>query len=123
MIGAPTPSSRFQHLSPITFEYFHLAMKFLSVCFKCLFNKDSTETGTMKAEATRIQRKKIKEKVKDAYSVDKEFFISFTDAYIVEAVCQYFGLEDHLSVPHVYSAPYNAEERITWAKLHFKKLA
>ena len=120
VIGAHTPGDRFDNLSPITFEYFHLAMKFLSVCFKVLFNTESTEVGSMKGEATRIHRRQIKEKVRDAYNEDKDYFLSFTNAYIVEAVCDYFGMDDHLSSPTTAEVP--EDEKYEWAKSHFGRI-
>ena len=97
-----------------------MAMKLLGVVYKTLFDKESSETGTMKAEATQIKRKEVKDSVKDAYSADKDFFLSFTNAYIIEAVCQYFGLEDHLSTPKVLAAP--TEGREGWSIEHFKNV-
>ncbi len=122
-LGAPTPKLRFDHLKPITAELFHLSMNFLTLAYHRLYHVDSgRETGTMKAEQDRIQRKSVKGDAKKAYYADKEYFESFTDAYIVEAVCEYFGLEDILSSPTNYSIPFDNADRLAWATKHFTSL-
>jgi hypothetical protein len=93
LIGAPTADGRFDDLSPITSEYFHMA-----VSYKNLYNQDSSRAlGTMMFTQPRIQRNDVREYVKNAYNADIEFFTPFVVAYIVEAVCQYFELPDTLS--------------------------
>jgi hypothetical protein len=123
LIGAPTPADRFEHLSPITAEFFHAAMKFLSVAFKRLFDSNSNrEMGTMKAEQLRIQRTTVSSDVPNAYTPDKEFFVSFVNSYIVEAVLQYFQMEDTLSSPPTKLVPLNADKRLEWTKQHFQAI-
>jgi len=123
MIGAPTPADRFAHLTPITAEFFHMAMKLLSVSFKRLFDaKSSREIGTMKAEQVRIQRTTVSADVSNTYTADKEFFISFVNAYIVEAILQYFDMDDTLSSPRVKTLPDSPNERLTWTREHFRRI-
>lgn len=95
-----TPQERLQHLSPITFELFHLLMNYVKLFFKQLYNDNSTaELGTMKCEATRIMRTSVNENVNEHYDSDKDFIVSYVDAYIVEAVLDHFGMMDVNSVP------------------------
>ena len=47
---ALTSKEKFQHLTPITFEFVHLQMNFLTNFLKLLYNKNSTEPGTFHAE-------------------------------------------------------------------------
>ena len=123
MIGGENASDRFEHLTPITAEFFHMAMKLLSVAFKRLFSANSVrEMGTMKAMQTRIQRSTVNPNVSEAYSADKDFFISVTDAYIVEAVLQYFEMEDTLSRPAKLTPPDAKEDFVDWANFHFSKI-
>lgn len=123
LIGAPTPDGRLDHLTPITSEYFHMAMKLLGVAYKQLYNKDSgINLGTMKSAQTRIQRNSVDADVKNAYNADKDFFISFVDAYIVEAVCHHFDLLDTQSTPPVKVAPLEEDQQYDWAVHHFTEM-
>ena len=97
---------RLQHLSPITFEMFHLLMNFVQMIFKQLYNEQSTaEIGTMKCEATRILRASVNPNVNEHFEADKDFIVSFVDSYIVAAVMDYFGLEDVHDVPSKNQLP------------------
>ncbi|CAG2227693.1 unnamed protein product [Mytilus edulis] len=44
-------------------------------------------------------RTQVNSDVKNAYDADKDFALSFIEAYIVELVTEIFGLDDHLSQP------------------------
>ncbi|XP_046561670.1 uncharacterized protein LOC124270685 [Haliotis rubra] len=70
------PVNKFPHLSPITFELFHLQMTVLAMMYKVLYNEKSTETGTLGAEKIRLGH-----------------------AYIVEAACDYFGMDSAQDKP------------------------
>jgi len=94
-----------------------------SVAFKRLFDaKSSRELGTMKAEQVRIQRTTVSPDVSSAYTADKEFFISFVNSYVVEAILHYFEMEDTLSTPHNKTVPEDHTERLAWTKQHFTEL-
>jgi hypothetical protein len=111
LIGGENAADRFEHLSPITAEFFHMAMKLLSVAFKRLFSASRVrERGTMKAMQSRIQRSTVNPNVSEAYSADKDFFISLTDAHIVEAVLHCFEMEDTLSSPAKLTLPESKED-------------
>ncbi|XP_055997105.1 uncharacterized protein LOC130047014 [Ostrea edulis] len=60
---------KFQHLTPITFEFFHLQMNFLNMIHKLLYNKDSTEAGTLHAEKIKLRRSQVSEDVKNNYHI------------------------------------------------------
>ncbi len=125
-IGAVSPRDRFEHLSPITFELFHMLMNFLMVFFKRLYKDDSTDqVGTMKAEAIRISRSNVDSDVRKAYDADRDFVLSFVDAYIVEAVLEYFGMEDVYSYPTRHPLPSDQQDDCAmkeWFSKHFKGL-
>ena len=122
MIGVEgSGADRFQHLEPISFEFFHLSMKFLGVCYKRLFKEGSlSELGTMKAEQTRIARTSVKKEVTKAYTPDKEFFVSYVDCYIVEALCEHFHLDDPKQ--DIPSAPEDLQRRKEWAMAEIRKM-
>ena len=119
--GANDPKEQLKHLHPITFEMFHLHyMKFLMVFFKCLYSeKSGDEVGTMKSAIDRIMRNNVDPDVRKAYDPHKDFVISFVDAYIIEMICHYFGMETNLSTP-TQNIPDNIEEmdndkKMQWA--------
>ena len=59
----------------------------------------------MKSEQTRIGRTSVDSDVRKAYDADKDFIVSFVDAYIVEAVLEFFGMEDVHSAPTKHAPP------------------
>ena len=101
----------FASLSPISFEFFHLMMNFLDkVVFRRLYNSDShLDQGTMKCEANRIRRNDIDANVTKAYEADREFFISFYRAYVVEGFLEYMDLKDTNGVPSGVPKPGSPE--------------
>ena len=108
---------RFGHLGPITFEMFHLLMNYLQVFFDYLYrDKSTSDIGTLKCEINRVMRTQVDCDVKKAYEADKDFVVSFIDAHLVELLCKYFGLEDHLSLPTKNIPPefQSSEERLQW---------
>lgn len=108
---------RFGHLGPITFEMFHLLMNYLKVYFDYLYSDKSTrDIGTLKCEINCVMRTQVDCDVKKAYEADKDFVVSFIDAHLVELLCEYFGLEDHLSLPTKNIPPefQSSEERLQW---------
>ncbi|XP_076078863.1 uncharacterized protein LOC143048879 [Mytilus galloprovincialis] len=105
------PKEKFSHLSPITFELFHLLMNFLTMTFKMLYSKESgAELGTLKSFQDRISRSNVGE------DADRDFFISVVDMHIVECILHYFGMESVSSVPTVHVPPSfnNLEEKRQW---------
>ncbi|KAH3840335.1 hypothetical protein DPMN_113782 [Dreissena polymorpha] len=76
----------------------------------------------MKYEATRIFRTSVNENVNENYDADKDFIVSYVDAYIVEAVLDYFGMDDPLSSPTRHcppSQPQTKDEKQSWAMMEF----
>jgi hypothetical protein len=97
--GGVTPQQRFDHLSPISFEMWHTGMNFLSLIFKLLFSPDSYDRGTLNAAKIKLARKTVNEDVKNHFDHDKDFFISFLKSYVVEALCDFFGMEGPDDIP------------------------
>ena len=107
------PYEKLQHLSPITFEMFHLMMNYCQLVFKQLFrDSSSTDVGTMKCEADTILRSNVN--VNEHYNADRDFIVYFVDCYIVEAVLHYFGMEDSHSVPTKNKLPSSASKEDKW---------
>ncbi|KAH3694232.1 hypothetical protein DPMN_081672 [Dreissena polymorpha] len=121
--GGLSAKECFERLSPITFEMFHLLMNYVKLIFKQLYNENSTgELGTMKCEATRIFRTSVNENVNENYDADKDFIVSYVDAYIVEAVMDYFGMDDPLSSPTRHcplSQTQTKAEKQSWVMIEF----
>ncbi|XP_071153480.1 uncharacterized protein [Mytilus edulis] len=106
--GAATPSNRFEHLSPITFELFHMQMNYVKLIFKRLYSEEGLqEQGTLKCEANRVLRTNLNPNVNDHFDADKDFIVSFTDAYIVEAITHFFDMESLFSAPRKNALPDN----------------
>ncbi|KAH3833916.1 hypothetical protein DPMN_107232 [Dreissena polymorpha] len=55
--AAFTEKERFNHLTPITFELFHLQMAVLTVFYQILYNTQNTEPCTLHAQKIRLLRK------------------------------------------------------------------
>ena len=73
----------------------------------------------MKSAIDRIMRNNVDPDVRKAYDPDKDFAISFVDAYIIEMIGHYFGMETNLSTP-TQNIPDNIEEmdndkKMQWA--------
>ena len=97
---AVVESERFTHLSPITFELFHLQITILSLFYKLLYKKDSVEFGTLHGEKVRLSRTDANgEDVKNHYDHCKELAVSLTDSYIVAAAMEHYGMETLGSTP------------------------
>ena len=87
-------------------------MNFLSLKYHRIYNvNNERESGTIEAEQDRIQRRSVKSDAKKAYYADKEFFGTFTDTYIIEAVCQYFDMEDNYIGIATHSANSRGSQR------------
>lgn len=119
-------AERFEHLSPITFEMFHLLMNYVKMMFKQLYKETSTsELGTMMCEATRLLRTSVNADVNEHYDADKDFIVSFVDCYIVEAVMDYFGMDDVLGVPTKNQPPsswQSKSEKQSWVLSTFSEI-
>lgn len=86
-------------MQPITFELWHAGMNLLALIFNVLFNEHSYEKGTMNSARIKLGRRTVKKDVQHNYDHNKDFFLTFTSSYIIEALCDYFGLEDLKSLP------------------------
>ena len=85
--------------------------------FDSLWNKEGVvEIGTLRGETGRINRDSVNLTVTLAYEADKEFVVSYVDAYIVEGVIDYFGMEQENDEPtkHVPPTFTTPEEQKDW---------
>ncbi|XP_062587879.1 uncharacterized protein LOC134249562 [Saccostrea cucullata] len=116
--GCFSAKERFDHLSPITFELWHTAMNFLKLIFAQLYNKCGSDKGTIEGERVLRQRDNVKEDVKNNYDQDKDFFLSFLKAYVVEALCSFFGMNTKLDNPtkHIFPPDLSKAERKNWVE-------
>lgn len=101
-----TPKDRFEHLTPITFEFFHLQMSVLTLFYKLLYRKSGTALGTLNAEKITLGRTKANgDDVKNHYNDCKELADSFISGYVVNAVMHFFEMETINSQPnHAFAA-------------------
>ncbi|XP_071109877.1 uncharacterized protein [Haliotis cracherodii] len=117
-LGNQDARNRFEHLSPTTFEFFHLGMNFLEKPIICvLWNEDGiAELGTLKCGVERTFRNSFDTNVMKAYDSDRDFILSYTRALIVEAGKQFFGMIDHNSYPTINIPPRfnNQQEQKDW---------
>ncbi|KAL5004258.1 hypothetical protein ScPMuIL_017714 [Solemya velum] len=98
--GALTDKEKFTHLSPITFELFHLQMNVLQMFYKLLYNNNSTEPGTLYAEKIKLSRTHANgEDVKNHYDDCKELAVSLIDSHVVSAMLNYFAMSSVDSEP------------------------
>ena len=117
-IGNANPHERFAHLGPVTFEFFHLGMNYMDkILFGKLYKADgSLDIGTMKAEQERILRHSVDPNVMEAYDANKDFIMSFMNAFIVEAALSFFGMDDLNAAPTQHIPPVfnNADDQREW---------
>ena len=90
---ATTDKERFLHLSPITFEFFHLQMSVLSMIYTILYNENSREPGTLCAEKVKLGRTHADGKgVKNHYAQCKELGSSVITAHVIVGAMHYFNI-------------------------------
>ncbi|CAC5410860.1 unnamed protein product [Mytilus coruscus] len=100
------PADKFSHLSPITFELFHMLMDYLKMSLNITYKQESgQDIGTLKSLQDRLSRKNIGDNVNDHYEANKDFFISVTDMYIVECFLEFFWYGDKYSMPTKHVPP------------------
>ena len=70
----------------------------------------------MKCEFNKIRRTNFKPDVNSAYDADREFIVSFVDAYVVEMLLNYFDMETIYSAPNRHQPPVfdSDEDKRTW---------
>lgn len=69
-------------------------MNFLFFIFNVLFNEYFYEKGIMNFVCIKLGRRIVKKDVQYNYDYNKDFFFIFISSYIIEVLCDYFGLED-----------------------------
>lgn len=114
---AKTDLTRYQHLQPISFEFFHLEMKYLEYFYKTLYNKSSAmDVGTMFSMKLRVNRTNVNDDVHSNFDANKDFAISIIDVHILEAALTFFGMADGTSNPTLHVPPRfeNFEEQKQW---------
>ncbi|CAC5405408.1 unnamed protein product [Mytilus coruscus] len=80
---APTPKGRFEHLSPVTCELWHVKQDLLSKAYKALFKSDSLgECGTLFHMKTALRRNDVNGNVKSNYKAHEELFLLIVKALI-----------------------------------------
>lgn len=123
MVNEKSAAGRFEHLSPITFELFHLQMNVLTMLYKVLYKENCSHLGTMAAEKIRLSRNNVHTDVKNHYDACKDFAFSFVNCYIVEALCEFFELENQEEAPKIKLPPRNAGamEKREWINFHIGK--
>lgn len=68
-------------------------MNFLTALFKLLYNKNSTEPGTLHAEKTKLRRSQVSGDVKNSYDACKELAILVTIGHMIAAFLKHFDME------------------------------
>ena len=73
------------------------------------FVEESThQKGTTKSTKCRLKRTNVKLNVKAAWDANKEFFLSFTDAFMIEAILDYLDMSDildYLDMSDIFDTP------------------
>lgn len=67
-------------------------MNFLFFIFNVLFNEYFYEKGIMNFVRIKLGRRIVKKDVQYNYDYNKDFFFIFISSYIIEVLCDYFGL-------------------------------
>ena len=75
-----------------------------------LYNKQSTELGTLKSLKERLFRHSFTANIKAAYDPAKEFINSVMTSYLVAALMNYFGMEGNNDPPTKHKPPENATD-------------
>lgn len=106
-----TPSQRFDNLGPITFEFFHLQMKALDYMYKVLFtDRSSGQKGTMFNSKVKLRRTNVSSNSYHTFDDNKDFAISFTDAYIVECLMHFLAMADVNATPQSFNTSHGTSE-------------
>ena len=77
---------------------------------------------TLHAQQIRLQRNEVKLEVKNAYNARKDFFISYTDAFLLECILTYFKMDELSSSPSAHSMPHDEGQYAQWVIDNFKAL-
>ena len=92
---------RIDHLSPVTFEFFHLLMNVLhKVIYRQLYHEDSAvDPGTLRHAQERLHRRNLDPSDLKMYEANKDLFTSFFRAYMVQGVMSFFGMDSLEAMP------------------------
>ena len=106
---------RFDHLGPITFEFFHMVMNYVQLIFDELYDSSSAnEVGTLKFLQERMCRVSVNANVKKAFDADKDFIVSITDVYRLAAAMHHFGMDTYTDMPTKNVLPCSPTDEIAW---------
>ena len=110
-------NENFSELDPITWEMMHLCMNFLEGSFiGHHWSADSTAVGALHTEVIRTQRKNFSTDVLKAYEPCKEFSLMYTDALLIEAGLDHFGMDNCESEPTQNMDRLPGESDLEWSK-------
>ena len=112
-------TSRFDNLGPITCEFLHLQRKVEDFLYKTLFtNRSLGQIGTMFNCKIKLRRTNVSPNSYHTFDDNKDFALSFVDAYIVEGLMHFLGMTDVDSTPQAYTFNHNntEAEKQKWLK-------
>ncbi|CAG2238830.1 unnamed protein product [Mytilus edulis] len=126
----PKFSRQMQNQSPHQFTMFsNLHNGYISITSICHnwidYEEGLQEQGTLKCEANRVLRTSLNPNVNDHFDADKDFIVSFTDAYIIEAITHFFYMESLFSAPRKNVLPDNVcteDQKKEWVMDMFQKI-
>ena len=97
---------------PVTTEFFHLLMNYLSkVVYHTLYTEDADE-GTLHFAKQKLHRNNVDPNSPDKYNANKELLVSYVTATLLEAAMEYFGMESVESNP-TKNLPANDSDHLT----------
>ena len=90
---------RLDKLYPVTIEFFHLMMNYLNkVIYKTLYTEDIDE-GTLHSAKQKLSRHNVDPSRQDSYDSNKDLFVSYLTAMMLEAMQEFFGMDSITDTP------------------------
>ena len=104
-------ASRFDNLGPITFEFLHLQMKVEDFLYKTLItDRSSGQIGTIFNCKVKLGRSNVLPNSFHTFDDNRDFAISFVDAYIVEGLMHFLDMTEVDSTLQAYTFNLNDTE-------------
>ena len=94
-------------------------MKALDYMYKVLFtDRSSGQKGTMFNSKVKLRRTNVSSNSYHTFDDNKDFAISFTDAYIVECLMHFLAMSDIDATPQSFNASHgkSEEDKKRWLK-------